>query len=242
MIIDADLSALEWRVAAELCRDPVMIQEIIDGVDIHTANAIAIFGDAKFRQESKTVSFRSLYGGSAYAFHMDSRMPDLGRDRWEEIVESFYNKYKGLKRWQDNNYKLVCKQGWYAGPTGRRYLFKKEKKYDGSWEYPKPSICNFVVQGTATGDIVPLVMCKVMPQLQALSKDIKLINQVHDSIVIDCPDEFVSQVCDICLNAFESIPKYMKEIYNYDWIVPMAGECKFGNNWSEMTTYEKESC
>lgn len=50
----------DWRVAAELCRDDTMIQEIVDKVDIHTANAIAIFGDAKYRQEAKTVSFRSL--------------------------------------------------------------------------------------------------------------------------------------------------------------------------------------
>ena len=59
MILDADLSALEWRVGAELSRDPVMIQEIVDGIDMHTNNAIALFGDAKFRQEAKVVSFRA---------------------------------------------------------------------------------------------------------------------------------------------------------------------------------------
>lgn len=62
MIIDCDLAALEWRVGAELSRDSTMIEEIISGVDIHTANALAIFGDAKYRQESKVVSFRSLGG------------------------------------------------------------------------------------------------------------------------------------------------------------------------------------
>lgn len=120
MIIDADLSALEWRVAAELCRDPVMIQEIKDDIDIHTANAIQIFGDEKYRQEAKTVSFRSLYGGSAYAFHADPKMPKLGLQKWEEIAEQFYAKYRILKRWQDTNYRLVCKQGWYSTFTGRR--------------------------------------------------------------------------------------------------------------------------
>lgn len=58
MLLDCDLSALEWRVGAELSRDPVMIQEIIDGVDMHTNNAINLFGDVKFRQEAKVVSFR----------------------------------------------------------------------------------------------------------------------------------------------------------------------------------------
>lgn len=239
MIIDADLSALEWRVAAELCRDPVMIQEIKDDIDIHTANAIQIFGDEKYRQEAKTVSFRSLYGGSAYAFHADPRMPKLGLQKWEEIAEQFYTKYRILKRWQDANYRLVCKQGWYSTFTGRRYIFKKENK-NGSSEYPRPSVCNFCVQGTATGDIVPLVLCNLMPILKAKSPEILLINQVHDSIVIDCPDKYVDFVCDQSLKAFRSIPEFVKNHYGYDWIVPMNGECKYGPNWSEMVKYKGE--
>lgn len=60
VIVNGDASALEWVVGAQLSGDPVMIQEIIDGTDIHTANSIAIFGSDAFRQASKTVSFRSL--------------------------------------------------------------------------------------------------------------------------------------------------------------------------------------
>ena len=59
MLLDVDLSSLEWRVGAELSRDPVMIQEIIDGVDMHTNNAQTLFGDIKYRQEAKVVSFRA---------------------------------------------------------------------------------------------------------------------------------------------------------------------------------------
>lgn len=60
MIVDADLSSLEWRVGAELSRDPVMIQEIIAGEDIHMNNSREIFGNENHRQEAKIVSFRSL--------------------------------------------------------------------------------------------------------------------------------------------------------------------------------------
>ena len=60
MLIDADLSALEWRVGAELSRDPTMIREIVDGIDMHSNNATNLFGDIKFRQEAKVVSFRGL--------------------------------------------------------------------------------------------------------------------------------------------------------------------------------------
>lgn len=60
MIVNGDLSALEWCVGAQLSGDKVMIEEIENDVDIHTANSIAIFGSGSFRQESKTISFRSL--------------------------------------------------------------------------------------------------------------------------------------------------------------------------------------
>ena len=60
LIVNGDLSALEWCVGAQLSGDEVMIQEIANGTDIHTANSIAIFGSEEFRQESKVVSFRSL--------------------------------------------------------------------------------------------------------------------------------------------------------------------------------------
>lgn len=240
MMIDCDLSALEWRVGAEISRDPIMIEEIVNGVDIHTANAVAIFGDAKYRQESKTVSFRSLYGGSAYAFHVDPRMPKLGKERWEQIAEDFYAKYKGLRKWQEESYRFVTKHGWYQSFTGRRYHFQKVRKFDGTYEYPWPSVCNYMVQGTATGDIVPLVLVNVFPKLRRVSSEIKLINQVHDSIVLDAPDKYVSDVCEICLQAFQDIPKLVKKHYNYDWVVPMAGEATFGNDWSSKTKYERE--
>jgi DNA polymerase-1 len=236
MLIDADLSALEWRVGAELSQDEVMIREIIDGVDIHTANAIAIFGDSKFRQESKTVSFRSLYGGSAYAFFMDSRMPKMPLEKWEEISDAFYSKYKGLKQWQDYNYKEVCVHGEYQSFTGRIYKFKKVRKKDGVWLYPKPAVCNYIVQGTATGDIVPLAMIIIRNRLirEGLYDDVKIVMQVHDSIVLDSPVKFVDRTAHICLDTFNNLPTYIEQYWEYPWTVPMTGEVKIGNSWGDM--------
>ena len=58
MLIDCDLSALEYRVAAELCQDSLMIAEIAEGLDIHSANAVNLFGDISFRQAAKVLTFR----------------------------------------------------------------------------------------------------------------------------------------------------------------------------------------
>jgi len=167
-------------------------------------------------------------------------MPKLGLNRWEEIGEAFYSKYSGLQKWQKTNYQFVCKHGFYKTFTGRHYKFSPKRKNDGTLEYPWPSVCNFAVQGTATGDVVPLVLVKLFPVLNKISKDIKLINQVHDSIVLDCPSKYLTDVCTEALTMFRAIPKLIKQQYDYDWVVPMDGECKYGEDWSDMKTFKGE--
>jgi DNA polymerase I-like protein with 3'-5' exonuclease and polymerase domains len=241
MILDIDASQLEWRVAAELSQDTVMIQEIIDGIDIHTDNAINFFGDIKFRQDAKIFSFRLLYGGTSYAFFMDNKMPSFSLKKWDGIVEAFYSKYKGLYQWQNNNYALVCRQGWYSAFTGRRWSFEPKRQRDGSFLYSRPSVCNYIVQGVSTGDIMPLVMVIVYKRLSNLNllQDVKIINQVHDSIIFDLPSKHIDSVVALTSDIFTHIPKHVKDYWGYDWIVPMASDAKYGINWGDMTKYKK---
>lgn len=237
MLLDCDLSALEWRCGAQLSQDKNMIQEIVDGIDMHSNNAINLFGDVKFRQEAKVISFRSLYGGSAYAFYMDYRMPSFPLKKWEAIVEQFNQHYAGLIAWQDKNFLTVCKQGFLKSFTGREYIFHKYQNKDGSWLYSRPQVCNYVVQGTATADIMPLCMLVIFRRLESkgyFEKGVKFINQVHDSIILDSPNKYVEEVADLAINVFREIPKLVKHYWNYDWIVPMNGEAKIGTNWGEM--------
>jgi len=122
LILVIDLSQLEWRVAAWLSQDPVAMQEIIDGVDCHLDNAIKFFGDAKYRQDAKIMTFRLLYGGSAYAFYMDPKMPDFTLKRWNEIEHEYGRKYMGLMNWQQSNITKVGQDnGLLYSPLGRIY-------------------------------------------------------------------------------------------------------------------------
>lgn len=232
-----DFSQLEWRVAAELSNDPIMIQEIVDGTDIHSDNAVNFFGDIAFRQDAKIFSFRLLYGGTAYAFFMDSKMPKFSLKKWEGIVEAFYQKYRGLKAWQDANYALVCKQGWYDAFTGRRWSFEPKKQRDGSFMYNRPSVCNYMVQGVSTGDIMPLAMIIIEKRLFKLDllQDVKIINQVHDSLIFDTPKKYVDVLAEQCYNVYRGMGQNISQYWNYNWQVPLNGEVKVGYNWSDMT-------
>lgn len=214
-----------------------MIQEIVDGLDIHSDNAIKFFGDIQYRQVAKIFSFRLLYGGGAFAFHMDYRMPSLGLKKWQRIVEEFNDKYKGLIAWQNTNYREVIRNGLLKTFTGREYIFQKFQDGDGAWKYSRPTVCNYPVQGTATADIMPLCMLVIFRRLRDegyFEKGVKLINQVHDSIILDVPNIYIDKVAEVCYNVFTSIPDLVRHYFQYDWIVPMTGEIKVGNNWSDM--------
>lgn len=208
---------------------------------MHMDNARKFFNreDDETRTLCKVLSFRILYGGSPYAFHMDYKMPRLGLKRWEEIVEQFYAKYSGLKRWQDNNYKLVCKQGFLVNPTGRILTFHKHKEKGGILNYSKPEVANYCVQSLATADIVPLAMIVAYRRLQKEELyDVKIINQVHDSIILDAPKKDVDKACSIVIQVFRDIPKLVEAYFGFNYNVPMDGDAKYGNNWNEMVKWK----
>lgn len=167
-------------------------------------------------------------------------MPKLGLRRWEDIVEQFYTKYYGLKKWQDANFRLVCQQGYLVNPTGRILTFHKHKEKQGVMMYSRPDVCNYPVQSLATADIVPLAMVVISRRLQreGLSDIVKLINQVHDSIILDAPEEYVDAAAKICYNTFNDLPKLVTQYFGFEYNVPMTGEVKYGHNWNEMTKWK----
>lgn len=168
-------------------------------------------------------------------------MPNFTLKRWEEIYQAFYTKYNVLGEWQNHNFETVGKTGQLQTFTGRIYRFQKTLQHDGSMWYNKPDVCNYPCQGTATADIVPMIMNLVFKRLRELGlhKEILFINQVHDSLVFDCPKKHLEILAETCLYYFQNIPKYVKLIWDYKWIVPMTGSVKYGPNWSNMVTYGK---
>ena len=239
LILVIDLSQLEWRVAAWLSQDPVAMQEIIDGVDCHLDNAIRFFGDAKYRQDAKIFTFRLLYGGSAYAFFMDPKMPSFTQKRWNEIERQYKQKYHVLTRWQEQNIINVGQDnGWLYSPTGRIYRIPKEehRRYPGTWIFKETCIKNYPVQGGATGDIVPLAMNEIdnrmrLDPMKYMSTN--YMGQVHDSILFDTMPHEVKRVAHLGISVFEDLPEIISNLWQVDFNLPMTGEATWGPNYGD---------
>ena len=230
-VSSADLAQLEWRVAALLSQDPVMIQEILSGADIHADNATNFFGDIEYRKTAKFMTFRLIYGGTAYGFFMDYKMPRFPLKKWEKIVDEFYAKYKRLKEWQTENIRMVQETGRLYIPSGRFFAFNKQKG-----DYSVRQIKNYPVQGFSF-DIMALAMLVIKKRLNDIIS--KMIAQVHDEVVFDTVKGEFRRIGKTCIEVFEALPKYMKQYWGFDCNVPFTGDMEAGPNYEEMKQIDR---
>jgi DNA polymerase-1 len=238
-MLEVDLAQIEWRVAAWLSRDLVMLQEIKDGVDVHTENAIRIFdadpdGDKKrfkeLRTIAKIVTFRLLYGGTALGFYYDQQMPNWSKKKWQQVVDAFYEKYQGLAKWQaDNLRKVYRQQGTLVNPTGRKFIFHKHAR-----GYKKAQVCNFPVQSLATADIMILAMVIIYRKYKAMNLTSKIVGQVHDALIFDCTKEEVKLVAEMAIDVFNKLPQYINDVFGIDFDVELGGDAEYGACWGGM--------
>lgn len=253
VIVQFDLSQIEWRAAAWLSQDSTMVHEVNTGVDQHTSACVDIMG-LKFvdkkdpeskenRNHAKVFNFRMIYGGTAFGFYADSKMPRFSKSKWGAIVTEFFNKYPGLKDWQDANIRAGSESGELVLPTGRRFKFRKYASYGGYEDFNERQFKNYPVQGLAGGDILPLVCVLLRRALRANGLVSKLILTVHDSLVLDCPITEVKRVAKLCYLLMKDLPAHIEYWFQLPmpWNVKLDGECEYGPNYGEMKeiTYEE---
>lgn len=246
-LVSVDLAQIEWRVCAHLCQDKMMLWEVRHGVDAHRENAINILGadpnskdfDEK-RTVAKIITFRLIYGGTAYGFFMDAKMPSYSLKRWEEIVDGFYAKYPGLKKWQDEQIEKVYQNGGVLyNPTGRKFVFDKVQKFnrltgETQWVFDEKQIKNWPVQSLATADLMPLAMIIIHKAYRQRGYKSKLVGQVHDNLIWDCYLEEEEPIARLCIYVFEHLPEYIDQVFGMKLTVPIGGDVEMGDRWATL--------
>jgi len=245
-IMQVDLSQIEWRAAAELSGDEVMISEVNADVDQHTETCTRKDMMNKpltkeNRTDAKIFNFRMIYGGTAYGYYMDIKMPDFALKKWERICTAFYNKYKGLKQWQDSNVIEVEKRGVLRIPTGRMFVFHKSLRKGGINVFNERQVKNYPVQGIAGGDILPLIAVQIRRGLRAWGLKSKLILTVHDSIVFDYIDSECERLCKLLLAILKTARESVAGYFEIPWRCKIDGEIEIGPNYGSLKGYAKSN-
>jgi len=223
-IVEADFAQLEFRVAAFLSQDPVAIQEVTEGFDVHayTAKVISDAGQPMSRQEAKAHTFAPLYGASGY-----------GRSEAEATYYTHFNeKYEGIARWHKSLAKEALNNGKITTPSGREFSFPDVVRSPRGRVSHFTQIKNYPVQSFATADIVPLALYWFDMMLQHQQSCV--VNTVHDSIVIDVHPEEHYEVISTVEDVNHNITWLIQEHLGVDFNVPLLLEAKIGNNWLDM--------
>lgn len=232
MLISTDAGQLEWRVLVQLARDKVALEELLSGSDFHSLNQKEF--NLPDRLTAKIYLFRTIYRGSGWSFAHDPAFMHVSKDPkfWDDIGEKFYKKYRGIDRCHQEWSKIVMRGEPIVGPMGREWFIPNRDKH-GELYIPWTTLTNYPVQGLGA-DIMALARVSFYRRLKTLQIPVLPVSTVHDSIVVDGPEEYIQPVNKLMHEVFRDIPKNIKRMFNYNWVVPMTCEVKYGKDLKNM--------
>ncbi len=227
ILLDADYSQIELRLMAHFSEDQALLDAFRNGEDIHTRTASEIFDVPKewvtpeLRSRAKAVNFGLIYGISGFGL---SRNTGVSRREAAEFIEKYFRKYPGVKRFMDEFAAEGVKNGYARTLMGRRrYLPELQSPKAPVREFGKRAAMNTPVQGTAA-DIIKLAMVRVDKALRDAGMQSRLILQVHDELLLECPPEEAEQAARLLREAMEGAMELR---------VPLVAEVHQGKNWAE---------
>lgn len=243
-LINIDVKALEWCVAAYLADDDTAITEILLGIDQHLDNQSTL--GLPSRLVAKTFVFRLLYGGSAYSYSNDPDFNSISSSKkyWQVVIDKFYTKYSGIQAWHKALLKTVMVEGKYQSPSGRYYQFKYKQTAWGP-KLPETNIKNYIVQGFGA-DIVALARVELYKKIRRNSElnQVLFVNTVHDSIVLDLPYKDVKAVIDLTNQVFRELTTVIEKRFSLErpFRIPLTCEIEIGEDWYNMVDVAIFSC
>lgn len=254
MLLKVDAKAIEWRVKVFLSQDKVAIQEIKDGVDIHSLGQKTF--NLPSRLVAKVLNFRMIFADAfseqsfikpawSYANDPDFAEVSTSQKYWANIVARFFTKYDGM---YTHGWRLIDgakRTGFIEVPSGRVWNIEPTLR-DGVFIWPNSVILNYPVQGLSA-DILMLARLELKKRIRDKKINCLLINTVHDDIECDVQlvlDKDLERVYTICLeleNLFSDLPKIFEKVFGVVFNIPLMGEVSFGNNLKEMWEFKKEN-
>ncbi len=227
VLLDADYSQIELRLMAHFSGDEAMLSAFRTGQDVHARTASEIFDvpldqvDSTLRSRAKAVNFGIIYGISGFGL---SRNTGVSQQEAKSFISRYFAKYPGVKRFMDTAVEDGQQNGYALTLMGRRrYLPELTASSAMVREFGKRAAMNTPVQGTAA-DIIKLAMVRVDEALRREKLQSRLILQVHDELLLECPPEEVETASRILQEAMEGVITLS---------VPLSAEVHQGSNWAE---------
>jgi DNA polymerase-1 len=230
VLLSVDYSQVELRIVAHMADDQAMLAAFRAGQDIHATTAAAVYGvpleavTKDQRRRAKGINFGLIYGMSAFGL---TRTTDLTLADAEDFVEAYFRQFPGVKRYLDGIRRLAAEQGYVETLLGRRRYFPglKTQRDVNTRNREEREAINAPIQGTAA-DIMKIAMLRVPTALLQAGLKARMLLQVHDELVLECPVHELAQAAQVVQQVMENA---------FHLKVPLETEARSGLNWGEMT-------
>jgi DNA polymerase-1 len=227
MLVDADYSQIELRLLAHISDDKAMQEAFLSGEDFHTVTAANVFNvpisevTPTLRSRAKAVNFGIVYGISAFSLAQDI---GVYTNEAKAYMDAYLDKYHGVRDYMKNIVETAKSQGYVSTLYGRRrYLPELKSSNFNMRSFGERVALNMPVQGTAA-DVIKLAMVNVHKRLKSEQLSARLILQVHDELIVECPGEEAEKVQQILTEEMENVAKLA---------VPLIAEAHIGHSWAE---------
>jgi len=227
VLLDADYSQIELRVLAHIAEDANMIAAFQNGEDIHTITASQVFDlpplfvTPLLRSRAKAVNFGIVYGIGAYSLSQDI---GVSVSEASAYIKGYLDTYSGVRQYMEDTIEFAAEHGYVKTLLERRrYLPELSSSNRATREFGKRVAMNTPIQGTAA-DIIKIAMVRVSRRLRAENLRARLILQVHDELIVECPVEEVDRAKTLLTEEMEQATRLS---------VPLEVDVGAGQNWLE---------
>ena len=227
VLVDADYSQIELRLLAHISGDKHMQEAFLSGEDIHAVTASQVFntplGEVTSLQRSraKAVNFGIVYGISAWSLAQDIGVMQAEAKAY---MDAYLNKYDGVREYMKSVVENAKCDGYVETLYARRrYLPEIKSSNFNTRSFGERVALNMPIQGTAA-DIIKLAMVNVYNRLNAEGLKAKLILQVHDELICECPEDEAQTVANILREEMSGAAQLS---------VPLTVDVKIGHSWAE---------
>lgn len=232
VLLSADYSQIELRVVAHFSGDPALREAFLHDQDIHTRTAAEVFGvpmdqvTPEMRRQAKAVNFGLIYGQTDFGL---ARSVGISRAEARAFIETYFAKFAGVRRYMEEKKAEAREKGYVTTLDGRRRpLPEINHRVFTIRQNAERMAINTPIQGTAA-DLMKRAMIAVRRAMREEGLSARMILQVHDELVFECPVGEVDRLARLVRREMEGAMKLD---------VPLKVEVKVGPDWYSVQPYE----
>ena len=231
VLISADYSQIELRLVAHIANEASMIKAFNEGADIHAQTASEMFGvpldemTSETRRRAKAINFGIIYGISGFGL---ARQLGIPNSEARSYIDAYFERFPGIKEYMTDVKLKAREDGYVETLYGRRLYIKGITSSNGAQRgFAERQAINAPIQGTAA-DIIKQAMVRMMPALKEAGSPARMLLQVHDELIFECPREAAEEAVTLIKSVMEGAaqPKL-------DLNVPLIADANMGMSWDE---------